>query len=468
MPGTEAAQVAIAQKIAEEAGRTLGGTHRLSPVDVSGSGNFPYNYKTSDNVFYDQTWTYLNQLIVPKGDGLVGFGDVLGNRYGTLLNALNFEFSSADRTRKNQQVINQMQLAQAIVSQYEQIYGTITQQQLDVSGQSTKVDYITMYKLGQWAKPNVLRLTAQNIANLTDVLPNLPASAQPLLSPITSYLEEMVSVLGVLNSAGNASVLLSTLKRNAGQPSADNGGLYTMPDGRTHIGFEIAEGPETIQSGLRNDGAAFTLTMSSTEAHENNVQLSIGGKAAGVIPVMSLIGISAQGSAEYSLHDLNTEDSRFEVSMTFKGVTGVSVKPTSFYQDTQSGWWNPQPLREAFANHGKDVSGWQFQPYPTDESFSMMSYLAISRPPDVTVNFSSGKASSHARSLQAEGKLAISFLGVQLLSGTQHYKSAEMSETSGSEGYSITFTPAAAAGGALDQRAYVLGAQVENPLKQGS
>src|SRR5205085_8161848 len=132
--------------------------------------------------------------------------------------------------------------------------------------------------------------------------------------------------------------------------------------------------------------------------------------------------------------------SAFRMEMTFKGVTGVSFKPTDYEEAGMTGWWYPQPLRDAFLNHGKDdFSGWALTPFPQDPHFARLSFLAISQPPSIKVSFSSGRASRQVKTLETHSSVDISFLGIPIVSSEQHYKSTKITENENGQGFSISF-----------------------------
>ncbi|MFG2139171.1 hypothetical protein [Streptomyces sp. NPDC048650] len=453
----------IRQHITGKANQALGGTHNLVPVDVGGVGHFPYNYKDVNNIFSATTWTWINRLAVPTSSEVVGIGEPLTTRYDILLGKLSYQLSKDDTAKKIKAGNDALVVAQQVVALYEELYGAIAPADLAGAKARTKIDYITSYMLAQWASPNKLSLTQQNIRNLTRQLPNLPPSAQTLVPVITAYLDKMVSVLGLQNDVGNASFLLSNLQQNTESATANNGGLPTT-DGKVHPGYTVSPSQGDINNALNSDNG-FVLKASAKSYNEDKVELTIDGRAMVYIPIVDLFGIGGGGSIHYSLDQLNTERSAFELEMTFKGVTGVSFRPTDYQEDSLSGWWYPQPLREAFANREKDdFSGWALTPFPEDTGFARFAFLAISQPPTIKVTFSAGEASAQARTLETHSSVDVSFLGIPIASSEQHYKSTKIEQNESGQGYSITFNAPPPSAGLLSQTAYVLGGQLEEPF----
>ncbi|MFJ9848736.1 hypothetical protein [Streptomyces sp. NPDC101150] len=455
----------IRKQITDRAGQALGSTQALVPVNVAGVGQFPYNYESANNIFSANTWTWINRLAVPTNGDVVGLGEPLTTRYDLLLGKLSYQLSKDDTAKKIKAGNDALEVAQQVVAQYEELYGTITPDQLTAAKAPTKIDYITAYMLAQWASPNKLQLTGDNIRNLTRQLPSLPPSAQTLISPITTYLEKMVSVLGLQNDVGNASFLLGNLLQNTEHATAGNGGLSTT-DGKVHPGYTVSPAQGDIYNGLNSD-RHFTITAKAKSYNENKVELQINGEAVVYIPIVDLFGIGGGGSVHYSLDQLSTERSTFQMEMTFKGITGVSFRPADYQEDTLSGWWYPQPLRDAFAHQGKDdFSGWALTPFPPDTHFAHLSFLAISQPPTIKVTFSSGRASRQAQTLESHSGVDISFLGIPIVASEQHYKSSKITENESGQGFSISFHAPQPSAGLLSQTAYVLGGEVEHPFNQ--
>ncbi|MEV0373638.1 hypothetical protein AB0I10_28160 [Streptomyces sp. NPDC050636] len=444
----------------------------MSAIDVGSNGHFPYNYMSSENFLLRETWDYLNRTMVwHKGEGNpaapgephAAFGGPLSNLYDSYLNSLGYKFSSEDQARKSEYTIKVQQKGQDLVAQYEQIYGTITD--LTASGQTTKLDYILSYKLTQWAGVKGIRLTEEVIQNLSDHLPNRPYSADQLLPLISDYLGALVPILGLLNKQLNASFTLTRLKRNTEHPSTDNGGVVTS-DKVTRVGFGIREKMSQIDAALANPKNSVEVKLKINKYRRQEADLDINGEAGGTIPLFDLFSIGVGGSAHYSLYDLNEEGSTCDVKVIFRGVNAVHLGPTDYQEDTGTGWFTLNPIQEAIKNHGKDVSSWVLDPYPTDDGIGVLRYLAISQLPELQLNYTSGKVSEHVRKLEQQSGLEVSFLGIPLVDTRQRYSSTKIEEHEENNGYSITFKPPAPSGSAWDQRAQVLGGGIDEVSPQ--
>lgn len=459
----------LQQQAQEQIGQALGNITPV-PVEIGAQGQFPYFFRDPNNNFNIATWTFLNSTVVPGQAGGVQLGPSFSNAYGTLVGQLSWSLSSADQAQLNAANIKSQQQMSTVITQYEDAYGPITQAQLAAAKVTQKIDYIVSYQLNQWAGPNApLLLTADRIRNLTGLLPALPPSAQPLIGPISQYLQVMVSVLGLINAGGNASTVLYDLYNNTITPSAGNGGIQTS-DGATHVGFTMSpRDPAQIQSALSNTGSAVTITFHASDYNVDSTSLSVDGGGGGVIPIAEFIGIDIGGGATYNMHDLNTSGDSFDVTMTFTGVNLVNVTPVQYQIDTRAGWYDPAPIADAVANHGQDVSGYQLSPWPANIDFSdggdfgLLTGLIISSMPTITINYEGGSATDAATAITEQASLGISLFGFRLGGVDQSYSHSTIDQHSTGGGFTVTFTPPPPSGNAMSQLAYVMAATVDYP-----
>jgi hypothetical protein len=461
------------QSIAKQAQSVLGnvlGNITPVPIEIAGHGNFPYNYLDMNTNFSINTWTFLNSVMQAGEHGGVAFGQPLTNAYSTLISALSYQYSKADNTTLEKYTISSQQDATNLVRAYEQTFGPITQAQLTAANQDTKLDYIINYKVqNAWAGKNApLTLTNNNIANLTDVLPELPASAQPLLGLISTYLGDLVSVLGLINSRGAASTLLTNLKRNTTAPTTGNGGISTS-DGAMHVAFSIKEAMAAIDTALANTANQFTITFHVSNYTEDSTTVSVSGQGAGVIPIGDFLGIDVGASASYNMHTLNTQGDELDVTLTYTGVTLVDASPSLYQEDTKTGWFDPEPLREAVANHQQEVSGFQLTPWPTTYNFAAggnfgyLSALIISAYPTVTISYANGSSSDYESKVTQSASVGVSLFGIRLGGVEQSFSQGKIKQHAQGAGFDITFAPNPPSGSALDQTAYIIAGNVEYP-----
>jgi len=466
----EDARIAFYRAIAKKANEAVGGQGELTSIDVGSNGNFPYNYMDSNNVFVASAWEYLNRLCVPQGRDHIKFSDIqVGNRYEEYLGHLSYRLSSKDQSALNANHIYAQESAQQVVAQYEELYGTITPEMMTSVGieGNAKIDYIINYKLGQWAKPNKLQLSTGNIKELTDQLPNAPSSVVQLLLPlIVQYLGSSTEVLGIVNASGNARQRITSLKTNTRHPSADNGGLTTN-DNKVHIKYNISQQPDQIVADLKNLNRTFSVTMNAERFDENKAHLAVDGNVGGDVD-WGFFTVGGGVSVNYQLDKLSTSTDKIEITLDFTGLCDIRISPSPFQQDTQQGWWDPEPIQNALHNRKpdgsgyKDVSGYILEPFSEDiKVFGVLERLVVANFPTIKISYSAGKASELAQSLTERSELTASVFGIPLFSAEQEYSEAKIEKHSSGEGFTVSMKQSDPTGSALGQRAYVVGAWVD-------
>lgn len=428
----------------------------MRPLRVGSNGHFPYNYKNSENVFVAATWKYINRNIDLNEHGFLEFGGVLSNRYEDYITVLQYEYSKADQADRDAATIKMQETARDVVNQYESIYGKITSEQKIAAGVDTKIDYVIMYKMNLWAGTKGFNLNDDSIQDLRKALPKRPASAEQLIPVLTKYLSGLLDIKGILNAQFHANYNINRIATNTQHPSEANGGEI-LSDNRPHVKFNIKEDPTVIDTALADQKNSFTIKMSAKDYKSSETRIEIEGKDFGVITLADLITFSFEGSHEYSLYNLNTEGSECNIETTFAGVNAVHIEPADFYSDTGTGWFSPDIIAEAIRNQGKDVSGYKLRPYPKGTRLGWLEYLVISQFPQITIKYSNGKASNEVKKLASKNDITVSIFGIPLLTSKGSYASTSIKEHGTNQGYTISFTPPPASGGALDQRAYVIG-----------
>ncbi|WP_175411558.1 hypothetical protein [Streptomyces sp. TRM64462] len=457
-------------KAAAEAAKSTLGKPDLLPVNVGGSGYFPYWHRTENNYLYLRTWEYINQNVTEgpdKGDdnGFMEFGDPLANDYVGYLDALGYRMSDEDKRRMREAQEQVKETGTELVRAYEGIYREITQQQMETAHVDTKIDYIASYKLvHEWAGQKGLQLDRKVLQDLERHLPDCPASAKPLIPIIARYLTGLLPVSGLINTGFAKESLLSNLRYNTKNPSKDNGGVLTEDDKLNqayHVGFTVNDEPAAIHEALQAD-KGFTVRMDFSNFQETTVDLKIEGQAGGSVSVLGVIGIEAEGSVNYSLHELNSQRVDCTVEVEYKGVTAVHMKPTPYSQDTQAGWYESAPIVDALKN-GKNPqdSGWVLSPYPS-AGLGVLQCLAVSRFPSIKIKYESGSMSKKTEELRHQASVGISLFGIRLGGGGYDYKCTKVEEHGENQGFTIEFqTPTTITGNPLDRRAYVIACGVD-------
>ena len=466
----------------EQLGNLLHGT--ITPVELGSQGGFPWFWQDANGNFNANTFDYLSRRATPGQHGGVALGDSFLNAYSGTLQDLTWKLSTADQALLNKTQLAASVQAGAVVTAYQQAIGPITPDQLAAAAKvlgypPQKVDYVIGYALGyQWSgqalKTGAAPLSYQAIAsarNLNALLPNMPPTAGSVLPAVSNYLQVTNSIVSLEDSSSNAMWLRGQLLNNTQQPSLTNGGVQTVSSNgvlAVRPGYTINMAPADILNSLSNAGTSLTITMNASRQSANELSVDIEGHTGFTLP-LDFIGISISASAQYSLFEASGSGAAATVSMTFPGLTVVPVGPSEWQQDTGSngtvGWFYKTPVAQAAAAGGG--TGWSFSPMPPYDfapggDFGWLAALVISGYPTITITYTEGSYAEFSKTFAQKFSAEVSLFGIPLGGGSESTFSGESSSSSQDGTFTITMTPPAqtATVNPLDQRAYVIGAQV--------
>jgi len=369
----------------------------------------------------------------------------------------------------------------SVVNGYQTTYGAITPAQMTTAKVDTKIDYIISYKMGQiWSdKGNTKPLTWSemlNARNLSSLLPNLPASANPLLNNVAKYLSDVSGVISLIDAVSNGNWLCSHLKTNTTTPGDTNGGMTTVENDGTidmEVGFSINQSEDALNKSLGNTDNKFEINMDISQSNSSTLIVNVEGHGGVSVPI-GFMELSVQGGASFNLSSIKGSSKQLSIKAFFPGLTFVSFTPEQFQQATGKGWYLTQVIKEAIQNGAKDVTGYKFTTVPSYDfskngNFGLLNALAICQFPTITINYSQGDYSQFQQSFKEKSKWELKMLGLcPIGGGGQDVYEATSSANSSGGGFSITFAPPAdnyidPSGLANNNQAFVLGGQVTYP-----
>ena len=260
----------------------------LYTIQYPTQGDFYWNYLNLNQLFNENTLDYINAR-VSKG----GFIDSIKlsspggfpNGYYLVLENIAYKLSSKSQKKLIRAQQNAAMEAQAIISEYQTMYGEITQNDMDEVGVTTKQHYVISYILGSiWSGrgdyEEPLEYTEmQRARNLRKLLPKMPASGSRVLTPVRRYLQKTRSVNYLCDKLESAAWILEQLKYNASYPDAYNGGIraFDPVTGKTieefQTGYDIKAGVSKISNDLQNKGRTIVITMETQQASHDQISV---------------------------------------------------------------------------------------------------------------------------------------------------------------------------------------------------
>ena len=458
----------------------------LVAVQYPSQGDFMWNWQNSNQVFNQSTYDYLS-AILSKGDftnsakmsGSGGFP----NAYTQILNSLVYSLGSANQQKLIQAQSNASQQAQTIVTDYQGLYGTITDAQMTAAGVTTKQDYVISYILGSvWSgKGTSAPLTYSQMSqarNLAALMPKMPMSGTQVLTDVTVYLNIMQPVNALSDNLQYNAWVLTMLKTNTQYPSAANGGMQVVnPNtGMVSPSYQNAYGinypTQSISNDLQNKGRTINIGMTTSSASGN--QLSVHVDAQAGFSVGSVLQFSLSTGMTYDMSQMSGTSTDCSISMTWTGYSMIPAAPLAWQQATNQGWYFGDPISQAIANGNKDVDGFKFitaspfnlGPLANGGNFGQFTNVLIANYPTITITYKNANFSSFKQSWSEKVSGNLTLFGfIKLGSFSQGAYGSSYQEGSDNSTFSVTFSASPQIVGVpqLQQTAFVIGGAVSTP-----
>lgn len=456
----------------------------LYPVQYPSQGDFMWNWQNSSQVFNDFTFQYINARISPGDiDNTIKLssGGGFANAYVELLNAMQYSLSQADQATLTKAQSNASVQAGTIVADYQTTFGTITDSQLQASGFTTKPDYVIGYMLGSvWsgATPPLSYSTMASARNLNTLLPKAPISADQVISDVTVYLNLMQPVNGLQDQLQNGAWTLQQLKNNTMYPSKSNGGMQTFDpntgavNSQYDTGWNVPYSVSSINNDLQNIGRTISIGMTTSQSSSDQIEVHVEGQAG--FKVGSWLTFSTQASGSYDMSNVSGSSTNCSVSITYAGYSMVPAQPTAWKQATNIGFYFADPINQAVANTGRDVTGFKFlnnPPYNLNAlanggNFGLLTNLLISNYPTIEITYSNANYSKFMESWNQKVSGNLTLFGfIKLGSFSQGAYSSSVTQGSDNSSFKVTFSasPEVTSVPQNQKTAFVIGAAVTNP-----
>ncbi|NAW56300.1 MULTISPECIES: hypothetical protein [unclassified Vibrio] len=374
---------------------------------------FPYWYVNENLIFNQYTYEYVSSRVLPGpvlGTVELSEGNGFTNAYIQVLSGTTYHLSIWQQTLLSQQQKSLEQLSNNIVQTYEQIYGVITDAQIESAntaltefqvGISTKLDFVFTYVIGYlWSardQQNLAPLSFTQLVNLPNLiryLPEMPADGAILLPTITLYFHLYSRVKAVNDTLQvNTNALDQTLD-NAQHPTHANGGIevFDPVNGKVSpnllpgyaIGLSLAE----IQNALSDKSRVISLsfTVSSDSKRQQTIE-------AGAYPMQGKVMFSNDQGQAVNLGEI-ASDGKVTIDVVYQGYIYVPIFRADFSSSSASGWFYSNPIWQASQNCGRAVTGYHFvvpPPFNFSElaqggDFGTLSGVLIANSPQVTIS----------------------------------------------------------------------------------
>lgn len=419
-----------------------------------GANNF-YNKKSLDQVSA--------QAILGRNNILTIGGSNFMNLYKHILENTVYNFSQADRRVMQTEQANASAQIQDVINAWESSMGLITEEQKQEAIPPSKLGYIQYMVQDKWGND----------------IDKIPSSLNDFKMAYQAY-EVMCQVSFQLQSASAKSMLrLKSCRNNSKNPTAANGGLEIGSNS-----YYTAFGPfpmqNKINADLQNLGNKANITMSFSDFSSSETHFSIDGKVGGTIPILDILKIKVDASAEYTVDTYTTSSSSLEIEMSYEGVTFISAPLTdgNLSVDNKKGWYDNDILSQAVSNAGlapdKQTTGYVLlgNQYPVDEyfgegkKFSRIKTWVISQQPTIKMKFCSSNSSKIVSDFKQDASVSVTLLGLfEIGSVKESYSIKKVNEDKTSGCVTVEMTPSNPVGSTVSENstAYVMGGVTSYP-----
>ncbi|MEA3035878.1 MAG: hypothetical protein QOH04_1643 [Sphingomonadales bacterium] len=453
----------IINLLKEEARQQLGpvfGSAQLEAFQVTGQGQFYYNWQDSVNIdrFNKQTYNWISSN-VKAGGAPIMLDQSFNNLYLQVIQSIYYGLSSADQSVLNNASANSVQQAGAVQRAWKSAFGSLPA----ASANQTPIQAIAA-QIVTWASPTTTLQAIRKSTNINNLLNNVPAGADAVVPVFVNYLNALgpaVSLQDTLNANAN---YLQAAVNAIKSPSTGNGGL-TLNDGSVVPAYQVTTQVSDILNSLKSGTPQVSVEMTVSRSTEDEFRVSVSGSTGFSIPILDFLTIGVSGEASYFSDNLATTSNETSVSMTFPGVNYVTFQPVAMtLSGNTSSWFWVDPIRQAIANTGKDVSSFKFAPLPNVDftavgAFGYLQGVVISSYPTITITTKTSNYQKVQKTFEQSSSVSVSFLGIPLGSSSESTYSNHVTVDASSSTVTITLSPPPnlVAGTQNDSQAWVLG-----------
>jgi hypothetical protein len=434
-------------------------------------------YHDLNDIFNQGTFDYISRRVSPGAvPGTAQLSDAGGfvNAYDRVITSLAFVLGTADQSVLDHAQDSASVQAHSVVSTYQELFGAITAVQLTEAMQAlgpfaiaNKVDYVIAFVVGYvWSgrqrarKPALSWLEMQRAPDLRALVPDMPASGEPVLAQVQAYLDAVGAAARLQDALNLGGWLRQELLHSTERPDSDNGGMKTVDPStgvvsdRYQVGYGIDISIADINACLSDASRKITFTYGIS----NISKAGPGARRA----LRSLLRVTVDDK-EYGIYDEHDGDAKTEITLEYVGFTLIPILPRRWARESGTGWYDDDPIAQACTNTGRDVTGFRFiapPPYnlgPLAEGgdFGRLRALLISQPPIIIVRAPDGRLGALAERLArgAAGELTLS--GALLPGDGQAYALTPAGRAP--EKHALTFIPVTTLVSPLERTAHVLG-----------
>ncbi len=429
-------------------------------------GNFPYYWQDPSSLKFNAlTYRWVSSGLAPSSLP-VQLNGVFTNRYMQAISKIAFVLSKADQAILDNDQARTTNQQLALMVAWKSAFGSLPADAM----RSPPINLIMEEITTRWASPPTDLYAIVRAADPSLLLNTVPDAGKPVLPYLMKYLAVISASLPLLDAIVRNNALLKAVMAALQAPALSNGALETNRN-RLQPAFDMQTPVADILKGLAatNTNRAVTLNLSLIPQSNGALEVTVNqGKSARIAPDQ-ILSLQKPHSADPLSAALSQSGSASTLTARFTGATPVFFAPAPFSTQTLRNWFWADPIIDACRNANADKTGFRFalqhnRDFSEKGDFGYLSSVVISRVPSITVKTTVEHAAQLRTAINANAGKSLNFLGRDI--GTLNTPGGFKAEIEGTFGDALKLEPAAAqgAGGSIDARAFVLGAQTVFPI----
>jgi hypothetical protein len=262
----------------------------------------------------------------------------------------------------------------------------------------------------------------------------------------------MMPVNGFSDQLQNGAWMIAQMKSNTMNPTTSNGGMETVNpnDGAilpVNVGWKINKSMAEIANDLQNKGRTIELGLTTASASGGSMTVHVDGQAG--FSIGSWLKFSTSAGASYDMSTVSGTSTDCSVSIKYEGYSMIPAAPSPWQQGTNVGFYYADPIAQAVANQGQDVTGFKFlnkPPYDMGEfakggNFGLLTNVLIANYPTITITYSNANFSSFQQSWSEKVSGNLTLFGfIKLGSFSQGAYGSSYKQGSDNSTFTLTFS----------------------------
>ncbi|WP_114785887.1 hypothetical protein [Vibrio tetraodonis] len=431
-------------------------------VKGANHSRFPYWYLNDNFIFNQYTYDYISARVLPDkayGSAELLEGKSFNHAYLQVMSAISYGLNEQTKQQLAEHQKELETLASELVDVYEYAFNPIAPEYIEKANQAlepykgtveTKLDYVVDYAVAfKWSghaakdKPPIAFSKLADANNLSQVLPEMPASGAGVLQKLGLYLHSYQVISAISNGFQHNSSMLKAAISNLQSPIHDSGGIKTFNpvDGseskdyqpRYDIGISLAD----ITNSLNSPDRTLGLTLYLDPEKAKSAQQALAGSLVFVDDVGRSVDLNSLAKAE-----------PIKIEISYQGYVYLPIKKDSLSSDGQSGWYFNDPIWQSIQNQGQDETGYQliYKPpfnlgcHNQGGNLAELTGVLIANSPKVMITFEGAAKALPSLFVQGSGigKIQFDSQGPSLGVGQRSYRYRITDGKNGQK--SLTFT----------------------------